>query len=252
MTEIKLFSYPTSPYAQKVGCYLKYKQLDFKLIGVNPMTNTEIAFTNQTQVPVLQIGDEWRKESSELGIWLDQLYPERPILPNDQQSRENILEIDQWISNSLIPSTFRYGVEWQNTWYAITNGWLLSRAVHNAAPLPLYARILWPWGIKRASFILDMVKQMDLNESIPEMNTRLQNEFLMHLADGPFLGNQSNITLADLSAFPVVMNRHFMGMKSKQSLKDHPDILAWAKRVYADLPKNPTLVPDELLKRTSL
>lgn len=34
MSEIQLFSYPTSPYAQKVGCYLKYKKLDFELVGL--------------------------------------------------------------------------------------------------------------------------------------------------------------------------------------------------------------------------
>ena len=55
MSSIQLFSYATSPYAQKVGCYLKYKQLDFKFIPVNPLTNEQIAFTRQQQVPVLQI-----------------------------------------------------------------------------------------------------------------------------------------------------------------------------------------------------
>ena len=216
------------------------------------MTNAEIAFTQQRQVPVLQIDDEWRKESSELGLWLEEIYPERPILPRNQQDRDQILKIDQWVSNHLIPSVFRYAVEWQNPWYSITNGWRLSRAVSNATPLPLYVRILWPWGVKRAPFIVKMVEQMNLNESIIDMNSRLQNEFITHLGDGPYLGNQANITLVDLSAFPIIMNGHFMGMKTKQSLKDHPEILAWAKRVYTQLPQNPTLVADKLLKRNNL
>jgi len=249
MSDIQLFSYSTSPYAQKVGCYLKYKQLDFKLIPVNPMKNGEIAFTRQKQVPILQVGNEWRKESTELGIWLDELYPERPILPVDQVEKETILSIDQWVSDHLIPSVFRYAVEWQNSWYSITNGWRLSEAVSNGTRLPLYVRILWPFGIKRAPFIVEMVKQMDLSESIPAMNERLQNEFVAHLGRGPFLGGQSNVSLADLSAFPVIMSGHFMGMKTKQSLRDHPDIYAWAKRVYAHLPNNPMLVPDSLLER---
>ena len=115
MTDIQLFSYPTSPYAQKVGCYLKYKDIDFKFIPVNPLHNSEIAFTRQRQVPVLQIGEEWRKESSELGIWLNELYPEPSILPDSQSEREQILKIDQWISDQLIPSYFRNAVEWQNS-----------------------------------------------------------------------------------------------------------------------------------------
>lgn len=248
MSEIQLFSYPTSPYAQKVGCYLKYKKLNFKLVPVNPIDYGEIAFTRQRQVPVLQVGDEWRKESSELGIWLDELYPERPIIPSSVNDRKQILMVDQWISTNLIPSVFRYAYEWQNNWYAITNGWKLSRAVSNATPLPLYVKILWPFGVKRAAFIVNMVKKMDLNETMSEMNQRLQNEFIEHLDGGLFLGNQTSITLADLSAFPIIMSGHFMGMQTEQSLREHPEILAWAKRVYAELPANPMLVSDKILE----
>lgn len=247
MDEIQLFSYPTSPYAQKVGCYLKYKQLDFTLVPVNPITNTEIEFTNQRQVPILKIGDEWRKESSEIGLWLDQIYPERRILPLEESDRVMVMKIDQWVSQQLIPSVFRYAVEWQNPLHSIMNGWRLSRAVNDATPIPLYARFFWPWGVKRARFIVHMVDQMDLTESIPAMNQRLQDEFIAQLGRGPFLGAQNNISLADLSAFPIVMSGHFMGMKTKQSLRDHPEILNWAKRVYAKLPRNPLLVPDYLL-----
>jgi len=219
---IQLFSYPTSPYAQKVGCYLKYKQLDFKLVPVNPLTNAEIAFTRQRQVPVLQIGDEWRKDSSPIGLWLDEQYP----------------------------SQFRYAVEWQNPYYSITNGWRLARAVNHATPLPWYARIIWPFGVKRAKFIVEMVKNLDLAESIPEMNQRLQNEFVEHLAGGEYFAGQSQPSLADFSAFPTITSSYMMGMKSKQSLRQHADIAAWALRVYQHLPANPFLVPDHLLKRS--
>lgn len=41
-----------------MGCCLYYKNLPFEFVPVNPMDAREIAFTRQTQVPVLQIGDE--------------------------------------------------------------------------------------------------------------------------------------------------------------------------------------------------
>ena len=252
MNKIKLYSYATSPYAQKVSCYLKYKQLDFEHVPVNPMTNAEIEFTEQRQVPVLEIDGQWRKNSSDLGLWLDQVFPQRPLLPHDDIQSKEILTIDKWVSDELIASVFRYAVEWQNPWYSISNGWRLSNVVSQATPLPLYARILWPFAVKRAKFIVEMVQKMDLTESLPEMNTRLQNEFVTHLAGGPFLASHKNISLADLSAFPAVMNSYFMGMKTKQSLRDHPEILTWAKRVYAQLPVNPFLVPDRLLVRRNL
>ena len=122
----------------------------------------------------------------------------------------------------------------------------------NSTTLPFYARVLWPFAVKKASFIVSMVNEMDLNESLADMNKRLQDEFVSKLAGGPFFAGQDKISLADLSAFPVVVNSHFMGMKTKQALRDHPEILAWAKRVHAQLPNNPFLVPDHLLVTMSL
>jgi len=211
MSTIQLFSYPTSPFAQKVGCYLKYKQLEFKFVPVNPLTNAEIAFTRQRQVPVMQIDDEWRKESSELGIWLDDVYPDRPLLPTDQGQREQVLAVDDWVSQHVLTAIFRYAVQWQSSYYSITNGWRLARAVNNATRLPPYVRVLWPFGVKRAPFIVDMVNKMDLSESLPDMNARLQLEFVQQLASGEFLANQSQPTLADFSAFPAVVSGYMMG-----------------------------------------
>ena len=249
MSNIQLFSYPTSPYAQKVGCYLKFKQLEFKLVGVNPLTNDQIKFTRQRQVPVLQIGDEWRKESSDLGLWLDELYPKRPMLPDSDAERDRILAIDRWLSDSLIPSMFRAACEWQNTFNSITNGWKLSRAVSNATPLPLYIRLIWPFGVKRAPFIVDMVKQLDLSESMDDMMLRLQNEFVEHLDNGDFFGGRSEPSMADLSAFPIVVSGYMMGMRAKNFLLDKPEIKAWAMRMFNYLPDNPLLIPDQLIKR---
>ena len=247
---IKLFSYPTSPYAQKVGCYLKYKQLDYQFVPVNPLSNEQIRFTQQRQVPVLMIDDEWRKDSSKLGVWLDERYPQNPIVPSEASEREQILNIDQWISDELIPGNFRHAVEWQNTFNSITNGWRLARAVNDATPLPLYVRAIWPYGVKRVKFIVNMVQQMDLSESIDDMTARLTKEFIQHLDDGDFLGGRKELSLADLSAFPIVMSGYLMGMRVKSFYIDTPEIREWAKRIQAQLPTNPLLVPDRLLKRS--
>lgn len=249
MSTIQLFTYPTSPYGQKVACYLNFKKLDFRFIGVNPLTNDQIKFTRQRQVPVLQLGDEWRKESSELGLWLDEKYPENPILPASKEDRQKVLNIDQWVSDKLIPSMFRGACEWQSSVNSITNGWKLARAVNHSTPMPIYVRLIWPFGVKRAPFIVDMVKRLDLSESMDDMQLRLQNEFVSKLEAADFLGGQSQPSIADLSAFPIVVNAYMMGMRSKIFLLDKPEIKAWAIRVSDYLPTNPLLIPDKFLKR---
>jgi len=252
MSQIQLFSYPTSPYAQKVNCYLKYKQLDFSFVPVNPLNNEQIRFTQQRQVPVLQIGNEWRKDSSKLGKWLDEVFPENPLLPDDVEQRNKVLAVDDWISKMLIPSGFRYAVDWQSTYNAITNGWKLARAVNNATPMPMWVRVIWPFAVKRAKFITRMVNELDRDETLAQMNSRLQAEFLNHLEGGPYLAGQSKPSLADLSAFPIVTSGYFMGMRVKQSVLQNSAIRDWAVRVHTHLPENPLLVPDDLLAKREL
>jgi glutathione S-transferase len=247
---IKLYGYPTSPYVMKVACYLNYKQLPFEFVPVNPIHSKEIKFTGQKQVPVMEIGDEWRKDSSPLGIWLDERFPDRPLLGSSEIERVQIMAIDAWVSNMLIPARFRAAVEWESGINAIRNGWILSRAVNDASPLPWLVRKLWPIFVRRAPFILDMVNKLDPSESPIEMHKRLANEMLTHLGKGPFLGGLPEPSLADFSAYPLIVSGYLMGMHGKSQYLQHEKIVKWCRRVQSHLPKNPLLVPDYLIERT--
>lgn len=250
MKKIVLYGYATSPFVMKVGCFLKYKQLEFDHIPVNPLSPKQIKFTGQRQVPVLTIGEEWRKDSSPLGIWLDEQFPERSILP--EIHRDEILSIDAWVSNQLIPARFRAAVEWENTFDSIRNGWVLSTAVNSGTAIPGWVRFLWPFFVRKAKFIVEMVNELDLTESMQDMKFRLRNEFLEHLGDGPFLGGLQQPSLADLSAYPTLVSGYLMGMRGKSPMLEHPEIIAWVRSVQSRLPDNPLLVADELIKRKHL
>ena len=80
MPDIKLYGYATSPYVRKVGCFLYYKGVDFTHVPVNPINPREtLGHTGGNSVPVLEVDGECRRESSQLGHWLDELFPEKPI-----------------------------------------------------------------------------------------------------------------------------------------------------------------------------
>jgi len=107
MSEIKLYGYSTSPFVRKVAACLYYKKLPFEHVPVNPVDpKASIGFTGKTQVPVLKIGEEWKTDSTPIAIWLDELYPERPLLPSEPEARADILKIDDWINHSFFPSAF--------------------------------------------------------------------------------------------------------------------------------------------------
>lgn len=252
MPLIRLYGYPTSPYVMKVACFLQYKKLPFEYIPVNPVSPVEIKFTQQRQVPVLSIGEQWKKDSTTLGIWLNDNFPEINILGDTDYSRQKILAVDNWISDSLITARFRHAIEWENPWNSMRNGWLLAKSVSNATPIPLWIRWLWPLLIRKAKFIVSMMDNVDLQESMPVMRQRLCDEFVAHLGDGPFLAAEKRVSLADLSAYPIVISGHLMGMHGDSPMLTHPKIIAWCRRVQECLPDNPLLVPDSLIVRAHI
>lgn len=250
MDKITLHGYPTSPFVMKVGCYLKYKQLTFEFVPVNPVSPVQIKFTGQRQVPVLKINEQWKLDSSPIGVWLDERFPDKPIL--SEEHKEKVLSIDKWVSDQLIPARFRAAVEWESTVDSIRNGWTLSTAVNDATPIPGWIRFLWPFLVRKAGFIVDMVNQLDLSESMTDMKMRLCDEFVEHLQQGPFLGGLSAPSIADLSAYPTIVSGHLMGMHGTNPMLVNTEIIAWIRRVQALLPANPLLVPDSLIKRPHL
>ena len=236
----------------KVACFLNYKQLPYTFVPVDPVNPKRIKFTGQKQVPVLSIGDEWRIDSTPIGVWLNDRFADRNILGCSDEAADKIMAIDRWVSDQLIVGRFRHAVEWENTWDSLRNGWKLARAVNDATPLKLYIRWIWPFAVRRAGFIVDMVNALDLNESIADMRQRHCDEFIKHLGDGPFLGGEQAISLADLSAYPTIVSGHLMGMHADSPLLKNEHVIAWCRRVQEELPKNPLLVPDELIERPLL
>ena len=246
---IRLYGYPTSPFVLKPGCYLKYKQLPFEFIPVNPVTREQIRFSKQRKVPVLSIDGEWKCDSSPIGIWLDERFPEKPLLGSNDSEKEAILAIDHWISAQLLPARFRAALHWENAWDAIRNGWLLASAMNNAIPISWYLRVTWPLLVKRAGFLHKIVNKLDLEESLWDMHERLADELTGHLAGGPFLGGLSAPSLADLSAYPIIIFPHLMGLHGRSTYLERREIVDWCRQVQAHLPDNPLLVPDDYLKR---
>jgi glutathione S-transferase len=233
----------------KVACFLRFKQLPFKYIPVNPVSPVAIKFTQQRQVPVLIIGEEWRMDSTALGIWINEEFPDFNILGDSESCRQKILTIDNWISNSLITARFRELVEWATPWESLRNGWILARAVNDATPIALWMRWLWPLFVRKAKFIVDMMDRVDLQEPMPDMRQRLCEEFIGNLGNGPFLGEEKKVSLADLSAYPIVVSGYLMGMHDDSTMLSNAQVVAWCRRVQSYLPDNPLLVPDSLIIR---
>ena len=247
MADIKLYGYSTSPYVRKVGCCLYYKKLAFEFVPVNPTNPTEIAFTHQTQVPVLQIGDEWRTDSTPLAQWLDELFPEEPLFGQSQQDKEEILALDDWVTNSLILSSFRTVHDAPMTARLRQTAWRLAAIVSSQTPLADEVRNAWPHILQTAPFIKHMMCNVDTSESVKEMRDRIGMELIQHLQGGPFFGGRTVPSLVDFAIFPQLVFGYMVGYEDKLAVAQVPELRDWVESIAQYLPKNSILVPDFMI-----
>ncbi|BFM15594.1 hypothetical protein R50073_17770 [Maricurvus nonylphenolicus] len=247
MTDIKLYGYSTSPYVRKVACCLYYKDLPFEFVPVNPINSKEIGFTGQTQVPVLQIGDEWRTDSTPLAIWLDELFPQNPLMGNTPEEKESILALDSWVTNSLILAGFRGAYEGEMNAAFRHRAWRLASIVSSQTPLPDEIRNAWPDLLKAAPFIKHMMCHVDTSESLADMKVRIAMQLIENLQGGPFFGGREEPSLVDFAIFPQVVFPYMVGMDEDLLIRHDPSLNQWLNNMKPLMPKNPLLVPDFMI-----
>ncbi len=248
MADIKLYGYSTSPFVRKVAACLYYKHLPFEHIPVNPVDpDRMIGFTGGRQVPVLAIGDEWKLDSTPIAIWLDERYPERPLLPSCPEMRAKIMKIDDWLNESFLPSYFRSALDAKKDLAFKYRAWRLAALVSAHTPLPEKIRHMWPDILQMAPFIVEMVSKIDREESLQDMQMRLGMEMVRHLNRGPFLGGSDTPTLVDLALFPQLIFPYMAGLTDKIPTDAVPQLKIWTRAVAKHLPRNPILVPDDFI-----
>jgi glutathione S-transferase len=104
---LKLYQFEACPYCEKVRLLLDYQQRPYEKINVNPgLGQWELwQKSGQTQVPVLEDGDELIPDSTAISLYLDATNHDRPLLPTNPQQRGLCLALEDWADTSLIPNS---------------------------------------------------------------------------------------------------------------------------------------------------
>ena len=95
---LQLHQFEMSHYCEKVRLILDYKGLDYKKIEVTPGLGQIELFqlTGQRQVPVLQDENRFIADSTAIAEYLEQKYPDKPILPTNPKQKGQCLIWEQW------------------------------------------------------------------------------------------------------------------------------------------------------------
>ena len=104
---LELYQFELSPYSEKVRLILDYKGLDYKKIEVTPgVGQVEVyRLSGQRQLPVLKDGYTVIADSTEIALYLDRKYPEKPLIPTDPVSRSQCLLLEEWADECFVRKT---------------------------------------------------------------------------------------------------------------------------------------------------
>lgn len=100
---LELYQFELSHYCEKVRLILDYKQLEYRKIEVTPGVG-QIELMQKSgsrQVPVLKDGSTYISDSTEIALYLERKYPERPILPINSLAKGQCLLMEEWADVSI-------------------------------------------------------------------------------------------------------------------------------------------------------
>ncbi len=100
---LELYKFELSHYSEKVRLILDYKQLEYRQIEVTPgVGQIELLQKSGSRtVPVLKDGSTYIKDSTEIALYLERKYPERPIIPTDPLAKGQCLLMEEWADESI-------------------------------------------------------------------------------------------------------------------------------------------------------
>lgn len=102
---LELYQFEVSTYCEKVRLCLDYKDLAYRKIEITPGLGQIDVYrmSGQRQVPVLKDGTEVVVDSTAIALWLDDKFPEKPLLPLNPQQRADVQILESWADGVLGP-----------------------------------------------------------------------------------------------------------------------------------------------------
>jgi len=245
---ITLYNFAMSPFGIKVHAFLLFKRLSFHVNYPYPLTFRK-EIPSGRQLPVVQVGTDSRSDSTPIGLWLDELFPDHPLLlPVEKSERERLLAIDDWVTQRLIPITFRIPQEPGLNLSRIRNGWKLAHVMNRTCNggLPQWLELAWPLLVGTQPFVKNMLAMAEPEQPIAAVKNTMYKEFLEHLAGGPFLGGRDTPSLPDLAAYPQILVPWMVGMDDAEYFLEYPELVEWLARVRPWVVGNPPLMRDNV------
>ena len=103
-----LYGYFRSSTSYRTRIAMNLKQLDYDYVAVNLAKDEQLeavfqSINPQGLVPVVQLNDLWLYQSPAILEWLEEVYPEHPLLPKDAAGRMQVRALSAMIGCDIHP-----------------------------------------------------------------------------------------------------------------------------------------------------
>lgn len=99
---ITLHQYHLSPFNEKIQRMLNYKGIPFEERYWGLGERTKVRALNPTgKLPALQHGDRMVCDSTDMARYIEETFPEKPLIPSDPRLRAQVHVLEDWADESL-------------------------------------------------------------------------------------------------------------------------------------------------------
>ena len=109
-----LYQFPISHFCEKTRWHLDHKRLEYRVQNVVPgfhalqVPRAARRLRRRPTVPILADGERVVCDSTDIAMYLEETYPERPLVPADPRARAKVLEIEQFFDEEVGPHVRRF------------------------------------------------------------------------------------------------------------------------------------------------
>jgi glutathione S-transferase len=218
---ITLYAFAISPFVQKVAALLDYKRLPYRPVYIHPQRKAEISFSTRKLLPIIDDEGKIVEDSTDIALYLEEKYPSPATLPADPAARRAVLDLEDWIDSVFIPDFFV-----PNNLGRPTNRRKVMGLLARTAPLNAVERLALPL---LSGFVLRKVLAQ-ATPKVPDL-PRVLDALEERLGNGPFLGSQQAVSLADLAGYACLSFIVDNQLDGAEEVLRRPALSSWMARV---------------------
>lgn len=250
---VELYQFEFSSYCEKVRLVLDYKGIEYRKTDVTPGVGQVDVYrlSGQRQVPVLKDGEQIIADSTVIAKYLDETYPDKPLIPTDAKTKGLCLMMEEWADEAIVPNARKLVLLALRGDTEFRTGWLpsgtpdLVKNIIGSVPGEVFDAVGFGVGVGPDTIA---AAKRSLQQDLESLCLILQ--------DSAYLtGDQ--ITLADFSVasasiYLKIPNGNYMNIPARlqgrgiPGIADNPDyapFFEWRDRLYAEVRSNTTPPP---------